>query len=165
MSDDRLPRTTTVKMEALKPVAIGLLGTLVVNHYDTLLNLIPNDEISIELVAPFEFTRLPSMQLPLLRGGSVRRFAGRSFPSAEPEIAPSAVFPVSWRSMQGTRATGSSSRERHAAAISRPRSLPDDNYAAMRDDLKMASQQSRPPQARCATVSDRAISVENGAIS
>jgi hypothetical protein len=26
-------------MEALKPVAIGLLGTLVVNHYDTQCNL------------------------------------------------------------------------------------------------------------------------------
>jgi hypothetical protein len=26
-------------MEALKPVAIGLLGTLVVNHYDTQFNL------------------------------------------------------------------------------------------------------------------------------
>ena len=105
-----MPRTTTVKMEALKPVAIGLLGTLVVNHYDTLLNLIPNDEISIELVAPFEFTRLPSMQLPLLRGGSVRRFAGRSFPSAEPEIAPSAVFPVG-HGLELTRASRGSDLE------------------------------------------------------
>jgi hypothetical protein len=123
-------------MEALKPVAIGLLGTLVVNHYDTLLNLIPNDEISIELVAPFEFTRLPSMQLQLLRGGSVRRFAEQSSHLRRQKSRHRPFF--RW-------ATGSSSRERHAAAMSRPRSLPDDNYAAMRDDLKMASQQSRRP--------------------
>jgi hypothetical protein len=101
--DDRKDGSTQARCDRV-------LGTLVVNHYDTLLNLIPNDEISIELVAPFEFTRLPSMQLQLLRGGSVRRFAERSFPSAEPEIAPSAVFPVG-HGLELTRASRGSDVE------------------------------------------------------
>ena len=106
-------------MEALKPVAIGLLGTLVVNHYDTLLNLIPNDEISIELVAPFEFTRLPSMQLQLLRGGSVHRFAERSFPSAEPENRAIGRFSGGPRARAHASVTRQRSRGREACQMTR----------------------------------------------
>ena len=122
MSDDGLLRTTTVKERWTQARCDRVLGTLVVNHYDTLLNLISNYEISIGPVASFDFHTLPSMQLRFL------------------EVEAYAVCTVSHLRNQKSlyrpffrRATTciSSSRARHAAATSRPRSLPDDDYAAI----------------------------------